>query len=115
MADVKPYVREAEAVVVPLRIGGGTRIKIFEAMAMGCGIVSTTLGAEGLPVEHDGDLLLADDAETFAAAVVRLLSDDGLRARLGAAGRAKMIADYSWDKAAQVFIEACDKAVASCG
>ena len=111
--DVKPYVREAEVVVVPLRIGGGTRIKTFEAMAMGCGIVSTTLGAEGLPVEHEGDLLLADDAETFAAAVLRLLDDSSLRARLGAAGRAKMVADYSWDKAARVFIEACEKALRS--
>jgi len=103
--DVKPYVRRAEVVIVPLRIGGGTRIKIFEAMSLGAAIVSTRLGAEGLPVEDGGDLLLADEPEAFAAAVVSLLEDPAQRARLGAAGRAKMVAHYGWDQAARVFID----------
>ncbi len=73
--DVRPYMREAAVYVVPLRIGGGTRLKIFEAMAMGKAVVSTTVGAEGLPVVGGEHLLLADEPRGFARAVVRLLRD----------------------------------------
>ena len=70
--DVRPYIERAAAYVVPLRIGGGTRLKIFEAMAMEKAIVSTSVGAEGLPVTDGTDLRIADTPETFAAAVVDL-------------------------------------------
>src|SRR5437764_4399390 len=73
--SVVEHLREAAVVVVPLRVGGGTRLKIFEAMATGKAVVSTTIGAEGLDVSHGEDILLADDAETFADSVVALLSD----------------------------------------
>jgi sugar transferase (PEP-CTERM/EpsH1 system associated) len=94
--DVRPYMAESAVYVVPLRIGGGTRLKIFEAMAMGKAVVSTTVGAEGLPV-HDGEhLLLADDSESFASAVVRLLRDDDRRRSLEAAARTLVVEHYDW-------------------
>lgn len=105
--DVRPYVGSAQVCVVPIRIGGGTRIKIFEAMAMGKAIVSTTIGAEGLPVTHGKDILLADDPADFATAVVRLLRDTGLRNRLGDAGRRLVSGHYTWDAAAQRFSDIC--------
>ena len=85
--DVRPYVSDAAVYVVPLRIGGGTRLKIFEAMAMGKAVVSTTVGAEGLPVENGEHLLLADEPHVFARSVVRLLRDrrSAPRARSGGA------------------------------
>ena len=73
--------RDAAVYIVPLRIGGGTRLKIFEAMAMGKAVVSTTVGAEGLPVTDGEHVLLADDPRAFADAVVRLMRDAGAPAR----------------------------------
>ena len=70
--DVRPYIESAAAYIVPLRIGGGTRLKIFEAMAMEKPVVSTTVGAEGLPLTDGVELLLADEPQTFAEAVVKL-------------------------------------------
>jgi glycosyltransferase involved in cell wall biosynthesis len=77
-------------------VGGGTRIKIFEAMAAGKAVVSTTIGAEGLPVQDGENILLADDAETFAKCVVDLLSDEVRRKNLGAAARKLVSENYSW-------------------
>jgi len=94
--DVRPYLEEAAVVIVPLRIGGGTRLKILEAMAMRKAIVSTTLGAEGLAVTDGEDILLGDTADAFAAQVRRLLDDDTLGAKLGAAGRRLVEERYGW-------------------
>ncbi len=94
--DVGPYLESATAIVVPLRIGGGTRLKIVEALSKGKAVISTRLGAEGIDVEHDQHLLLADEPEDFAAAVERVLSDPALAARLGRAGRQLMEKQYSW-------------------
>lgn len=85
--DVRPHVARGGVYVVPLRIGGGTRIKIFEAMAMGRAVVSTTVGAEGLPVRDGHDIVLADGPQAFADAVARLMRDPGARAALEAAAR----------------------------
>jgi glycosyltransferase involved in cell wall biosynthesis len=93
--DVRAHLAQAAAVVVPLRLGGGTRLKILEAMAMAKPIVSTTIGAEGIDLVHERHLLLADEPEQFAAAVGRLLDDTGLAARLGEEGRALVSARYS--------------------
>lgn len=98
--DVKAEIARAALVVVPLRIGGGTRLKILEAMAMGKAIVSTSLGAEGIDVEHDKDILLADEPEEFARLVATALADAGLRERLGAAARQTAVTRYSWRTAA---------------
>jgi glycosyltransferase involved in cell wall biosynthesis len=93
--SVVDHLREAAVVVVPLRIGGGTRIKIYEAMAVGKAVVSTTVGAEGLDV-HDGqDIVLSDTPERFAEAVVTLLQDAEARNRLGCAA-AELAATYGW-------------------
>ena len=98
--DVRPYMRDAAVYVVPLRIGGGTRLKIFEAMAMGKAVVSTTVGAEGLPIVPGEHLLIADEPHTFARAVVRLMRDRHRRERLGAAARALVVARYDWSAVA---------------
>jgi glycosyltransferase involved in cell wall biosynthesis len=94
--DTRPYITDAAVYVVPLRMGGGTRFKILEAMAMGKPVVSTRLGAEGFPVTHEKELLLADDPEDFAAAVVSLLNSPERREALGRAGRAFVEARYDW-------------------
>lgn len=93
---VAPYIEQASAIVVPLRIGGGTRLKIVEALAKGKPVISTRLGAEGLDVIHDEHLLLADEPADFADQVERVLSDSTLAARLGASGRRLMEDRYSW-------------------
>jgi polysaccharide biosynthesis protein PslH len=83
-------------VVVPLRIGGGTRLKIVEAMAMGKAIVSTSLGAEGIEAVAERDILIADEPTSFAAAVTRVLEDSLLRSRLGGSARELAVRHYSW-------------------
>ena len=96
VADIRPYVQGASVCVVPLRVGGGTRLKIFEAMAMGKAIVSTSIGAEGLPVKHGENIILADDPEEFARGVVDLLRNPVVRHRLGEAARQLVERNYSW-------------------
>jgi polysaccharide biosynthesis protein PslH len=98
--DLRPHLAAAAALVVPLRLGGGTRLKIVEGMAMGKALVSTTLGAEGIAVVPGRHLLIADDAAGFAASVVRLLDEPALAAQLGAAARARAIERYAWSVAA---------------
>ena len=109
--DIRPFVHESPVYVVPLRVGGGTRLKIFEAMAMGKAIVSTTIGAEGLPIESGENAILADDPEEFADSVVSLLEDEELRARLAKTARELVERNYSWAAASQNFDVALDAAV----
>jgi glycosyltransferase involved in cell wall biosynthesis len=99
--DVRPYLERAAAVVVPLRIGGGTRLKVIEAMAMGKAVVSTSLGAEGLDVVPERDLLIADDPEGFVRQIGRLLDDPEVSARLGASARRVIQSRYGWDASVQ--------------
>jgi glycosyltransferase involved in cell wall biosynthesis len=94
--DVRPYLERAAVAIAPLRIGGGTRLKIVEAMSMGKAIVATHLGAEGLDVKDGVDILLADTAEDFARHVVRVLDDPLLAQRLGEAARHSAETRYSW-------------------
>jgi glycosyltransferase involved in cell wall biosynthesis len=98
--DLRPHLAAAAAVVVPLRLGGGTRLKIVEAMAMGKAIVSTTLGAEGIEASPGGDLLIADDPADFASAVTRLLANPSLAAQIGRSARKLAVERYSWSSAA---------------
>ena len=95
--DVRPYVWPAAVFVVPILTGGGTRLKILEAFAMGKAVVSTSKGAEGIEAEHGRHLLIADEPEEFATAVYRLLSDPELRERLGREARRLVETKYSWD------------------
>jgi glycosyltransferase involved in cell wall biosynthesis len=101
--DIRPMVHSSSVYVVPLRIGGGTRIKIFEAMAMGKAIVSTSVGAEGLPVRHNVNIILADDPQDFANQVARLLRDRETRERIGRAARLLVEQNYSWRSVVGVF------------
>jgi len=94
--DVRPYMERASVVIAPLRIGGGTRLKIVEAMAMGKPIVATRIGAEGLDVNDGEHILLADTAEEFAGQVVRVLDDSALARRLGQAARQRAESLYTW-------------------
>ena len=98
--DLRPHLASAAALVVPLRLGGGTRLKIVEGMSMGKAIVSTTLGAEGIEAVPQRDILIADDPESFAASVLRLLDDPGLAARLGSSARRVAVERYAWSTAA---------------
>ena len=107
--SVSEYLRDATVVVVPLRIGGGTRLKIFEAMATGKAVVSTSIGAEGLAVQSGRDLILADDAESFADATVRLLRDAALRSQYEQAA-ARLAGEYDWSKIVQQFAAVLQKA-----
>ncbi|MCX7856163.1 MAG: glycosyltransferase family 4 protein, partial [Anaerolineae bacterium] len=96
LPDVRPRVARSAVCIAPLTLGGGTRIKILEAMALGTPVVATSKGAEGLEVMPGRDLLIADDPEAFAAAVVRVLEDENLRAALSAAGRRLVAERYDW-------------------
>jgi sugar transferase (PEP-CTERM/EpsH1 system associated) len=107
--DVRPHVAEGSVYVVPLRIGGGTRLKIFEAMAMGKAVVSTTVGAEGLPVTPGEDIVIADQPEAFAGAVLRLFEDDRGRRRLEGAARRLVVERYDWSAVARDFEAALEK------
>ncbi len=99
--DLRPHLAEAAAIVVPLRIGGGTRLKIVEAMAMGKAIVSTTLGAEGIEAVPDRDILIADEPAAFADAVTRLLNEPALATQIGHSARELSEARYAWSSAAR--------------
>ncbi len=94
--DVRPHVAGAGVYVVPIRIGGGTRLKIFEAMSMGKAVVSTTVGAEGLPVTPGVDIVIEDQPERFAAAVVELLRNDVRRTGFEQRARALVVQKYDW-------------------
>jgi polysaccharide biosynthesis protein PslH len=96
--DLRPELAAAAAVVVPLRMGGGTRLKILEAMAAGKAVVSTTIGAEGLDISDSSEVLLADSPGEFARAVGRVLADPDLRRRLGAAARRTVEHRYDWGR-----------------
>ena len=101
--DIRPFVARGSVCIVPLRIGGGTRLKIFEAMAMSKAVVSTSVGAEGLPVRSGENILLADTPGDFAGSVISLLRDSNQRQRLGTAARALVQENYSWPKVAEGF------------
>jgi sugar transferase (PEP-CTERM/EpsH1 system associated) len=109
--DVRPYLESARVFVVPLRIGGGTRLKIFEAMAMEKAIVTTSVGAEGLPVRDGEHLLIADTPSVFAGAVTRLLRDPQYAAALGARAAQLVRSRFGWHRAAEQFADICMRTV----
>ena len=105
--DVRPFIAEGTVYVVPLRIGGGTRLKIFEALAMGKAVVSTSLGAEGLPLAPGVHFLRADDPAEFARGVIALVRDPARRKALGTAGRRLVEERFSWPQVAREFEARC--------
>jgi glycosyltransferase involved in cell wall biosynthesis len=104
--DVRPYVQSAACYVVPIRMGGGTRVKILDAWAMGVPIVSTAIGCEGLAAVDGQNILVRDDPELFADSVLGLLANGELGTRLGTAGRATAELHYSWDALEPILREA---------
>lgn len=105
--DVRPYVARAHVYAIPLRVGSGTRIKVFEAMAMGCPIVSTTLGVEGLPIKDGVDYLAADTASAFSAALLTLLNDVPCRRALALAARHLVEESFDWGRVTHRFEALC--------
>lgn len=106
--DVRTYLERAAVVIVPIRVGGGTRLKVLEAMSMGKAMVSTSIGVEGIRVEHDKNVLIADTPQDFAQAVNRLQNDTVLRERLGKAARELVLNQYRWDVIGQRLLDAYD-------
>jgi len=109
--DVRPYMQRASVLVTPLRIGGGTRLKVIEGLAMAKPMVSTSVGCEGLDVRHGEHLLVADDPDEFARHVARLLANPDLGRRLGEMGRAAAAVAYSWDGATEQLEDLYDRLV----
>ena len=107
--DVRPYLWTSALSLVPLRIGGGTRLKIFEAMAASTPVVATTIGAEGLPVQHGQHIQIADAADAFAAECLRLLSHDAQRRTLAANALRLVVENFSWEQVTRRFESALVK------
>jgi len=105
--DVRPYIVDADVSVIPLRVGSGTRIKVFEAMALGRPIVSTSVGVEGLEVISGRHYLAADTPVDMANAILRLLGDQNLREKLAVAARCLLEENYSWARAARQLERIC--------
>jgi glycosyltransferase involved in cell wall biosynthesis len=105
--DVRPHLADSALMIVPLRVGGGTRIKIFEGMATGIPCLSTRIGAEGLPVNHGENVLLADEPERFAEEICQAFEDPAAAGKIGANGRTLVESNYSWAKINEVFEDYC--------
>jgi glycosyltransferase involved in cell wall biosynthesis len=109
--DIRPHVRRAAAFVIPMRIGGGTRIKAYEAMAMGIPVVSTSVGIEGLDVQAGKHFLIADSAGDLADAIVGLLQRPDFGLRIARAARQHIESRYSSEVVACSFSEICERAI----
>ena len=105
--DVRPFVHEADVSLIPLRIGGGTRLKAFEALALGSPLVSTSLGVEGLPLSPGRDVAIGDTAATFANAIADVLSAGELRSSMRKRGRRLVVEHFSAQAVARVFESHC--------
>jgi glycosyltransferase involved in cell wall biosynthesis len=103
--DVRPYVRAADVMVVPLRIGGGTRLKILEALAMGVPVVSTSVGAEGILVANEKDILIADAPSDLARAVASVCTSPARARELAKNGRELVQSRYGWSSVLRELVE----------
>ncbi len=109
--DIRPLLAKGALVVVPIRIGGGTRMKIFEAMAMGKTVVSTSIGAEGLPVQNGENIVIEDDSEKSAAIISELLKNNEKRYEMGNRAMAFVRENFAWSKVASRFESICENAI----
>jgi glycosyltransferase involved in cell wall biosynthesis len=103
--DIRPWLWGSTVSIVPLRIGGGTRLKIYEAMAARIPVVSTAIGAEGLPLENGQHILVEDDPNRFADACLRLLEDHDTRRRIAGAAWSLIASRFSWTAVTREFEE----------
>ncbi len=101
--DVRPYLWQSAVSIVPLRIGGGTRLKIFEAMAAGAPVVSTTIGAEGLPIQDGDTIRIGDSAERFAQHCLELLDKPAARQTLAKKAKRLVVENFSWEQVTRKF------------
>ncbi|MCK6448129.1 MAG: glycosyltransferase family 4 protein [Planctomycetes bacterium] len=113
VADVRPYLERAAALVIPLRIGGGTRLKLVEAAAMNCPVVTTSIGAQGLAFRADEHVALADDAQSFARATLAVLADPALAAERALRARRLALTEYPWPKLAAKLFDCWRRAAAT--
>jgi glycosyltransferase involved in cell wall biosynthesis len=113
VADVRPYIAGAAAIVAPIRMGGGTRLKVLEALSMARPLVSTSRACEGLDLVDGRHLLIADDPQGFADHVLRLLADQRYGEELGAAGRVAVADRYGWDSSAARLEDLYDRVLAT--
>lgn len=113
--DVRPYMKEAGIYVIPLRVGGGTRLKVFEAMASGCPVVSTTIGVEGLPLIEGEHYLRADAPEKIAESIVKLMKNKELRYELSRKARQHVEDNFSFKRASAQFEKICSGVLAQSG
>lgn len=109
--DVRPWLAQSSVVVVPLRSGGGTRLKILEAMAMGKAVVSTRIGAEGLDLVDGREICIADDPLKFAERTIELLTDQSGAKQLGQVARRRVVESYDWKEAGQQLLEAYEQTI----
>jgi glycosyltransferase involved in cell wall biosynthesis len=107
--QVQPHVHDCDVIVVPLKAGGGTRIKIYEAMAMGIPVVSSTIGAEGLAVTDGENILLANTVEEWVAALVKLAENPSIAADIASTARQHVARSYSWSVVTHCFLELCER------
>ena len=108
--DVRPYIDRSAVYIVPIRVGGGTRIKIYEAMGMGRAVVSTSIGAEGLPLQNGTEIVLADEPEHFADEVVRLITNETARNQIEHAARRAVVERFGWNKATEALVNIMERA-----
>ena len=111
LTDIRPAVASAWTCVVPLRLGGGTRLKILEAMALGTPVISTTKGVEGLDVISEKNILLADDPVDFSRQTIRLINNPDLRSHLSSNGRKLVESKYGWDQIGDQFLQLVENTV----
>lgn len=109
--DIRPCFGGASVFIVPLRIGGGTRLKIMEAMAMEIPIVSTRIGAEGIPAEDGAQLLLADSPEDFASAVLKLLNSNSLRQKMSVRASSWVRQNFDWNRLCEDAVDQIQKVI----
>ncbi|MCK5021084.1 MAG: glycosyltransferase, partial [Candidatus Peribacteraceae bacterium] len=105
--DTRPYINQSMLFIVPLRIGGGTRMKIYEAMSMGKTVVSTQVGAEGLPVEPDENIILVDDPQEFGETIIELLENKQIGKSIGRSASSFVRRNFSWQQVASKFSDIC--------
>jgi glycosyltransferase involved in cell wall biosynthesis len=103
VTDIRPYLWNSSVAIVPLRIGGGTRLKIYEAMAARIPVVSTTIGAEGLTVGPPGNIRIGDTPQDFADHTLELLGDSAVRNRIATAAWEMVNANFSWERVSHCF------------
>jgi polysaccharide biosynthesis protein PslH len=113
VADIRPFVLKAAVYVVPLRVGGGTRLKVLDAMALGKAMVSTSIGCEGIDLRPGEHLEIADSPQAFADATVGLLGDRDRRLALGRAARALVVERYAWSVIGRHLLSAYETAIAN--